>query len=70
MKEMETGTKQHDANRDFHFTELWQKPKALNNKDKVQQILNRGAGHTNKELAKWPNPFLNPLAHTPSLLSM
>lgn len=73
MKEMEIGIKRHDANWDFHdanwdfhFSEWRQKPKALNTKDKVQQILNRGAGHTNKELAKkWPNPFPNPLAHPP-----
>lgn len=71
MKEMEIGIKRHDANWDFHFSEWRQKPKALNTKDKVQQILNRGAGHTNKELAKkWPNPFPNPLAHPPPSLSM
>lgn len=71
MKEIEIGIKRHDVNWDFHFSESWQKPKALNNKDNVQQILNRGAGNTNKELAKkWPNPFPNPLAFPRPSLSI
>ena len=35
MKEREIGIKRHDANWDFHVSESRQKPKALNNKDKV-----------------------------------